>query len=63
MCAICDEAKKLPRHKALQLIATAMQNPNNKDLACLDKTIGEVIGEPEPEVDRKKDAAWERSRS
>lgn len=58
MCEICSEAKKQPKAIALKTIAVAMQNPKNKDKACLDKTIGDIIGEPEPEVDREKDAAW-----
>jgi hypothetical protein len=63
MCVICDEARSLPKRKALKTIAVAMQNPKNKGLACLDKVIGDIIGEPEPEVDGEKDAAWVEANS
>jgi hypothetical protein len=58
MCAICDDAKSKPTHIGLSIISTAMQNPKNKDLACLDKTIGDIIGIGDAEQDKEKDAAW-----
>jgi hypothetical protein len=58
MCDICAKARSQPRHLGLSTIATAMQNPKNRDLACLDATIGDIIGMSEADIDVEKDAAW-----
>jgi hypothetical protein len=60
MCTICDQARKLPKHKALALIANAMASKNTSP--CLDKTIGDIVDEPDPIVDRYAEGAWESRR-
>lgn len=60
MCTICDKARTLPKHKGLDLIGKAMLKPNAP--ACLDKTIGDIVDEPEPVVDRDAEGAWESRR-
>lgn len=60
MCWICDKARRLPQKEALELIASAIRNGGAK--RCLDQTVGELVGEPEPEVDKDAESAWERGR-
>ena len=63
MCSICSEAKKLPKDKALKVIADAMMDRKTSGRACYDETIGLICGEPEPVVDREKEAAWAKGNS
>lgn len=60
MCATCDVARKLPRPEALKVIARAMTRKGFPQ--CLDKLVGELVGEPEPTVDRATERAWEKRR-
>ena len=60
MCDICDKARKLPKAKALEAVAQAMQKRGFPP--CLDRLVGELVGEPEPKVDRAAEQAWESRR-
>lgn len=58
MCDTCNKARKLPVPAALKLIAQAMQQRSAP--SCLDRLVGELVGEPE--TDRDAEGAWESRR-
>jgi hypothetical protein len=60
MCTTCDKARKLPKNAALAIIAQAMQQRGAG--VCLDRLVGEIVGEPEPKADAGIEAAWESGR-
>lgn len=60
MCTTCERAKRLPRTEALKVVAQGMALRGYPK--CLDKLVGELVGEPEPEVDRDAERAWESRR-
>lgn len=46
MCDICDNARAArPLKKALDIVAHAMQQRANRGRDCLDKLVGELVGE------------------
>jgi hypothetical protein len=63
MCATCDKAKGLPLDQALKLVQQEMQQRENRSsLAHLDNLLGDLIGMPEPKVDREAEGTWESRR-
>lgn len=61
MCTSCDRARRAPKHEALKIIAAAMCIRGGYP-KCLDKLVGELVGEPEPVVDQAAERAWESRR-
>ncbi len=45
MCDVCDRVRRLPLHKALTAVASAMQDKRNRGRECLDGLVGELVGE------------------
>jgi hypothetical protein len=59
MCRTCDDAKKLGTERGLKLIGEAMKKGKNPE--HFKKTLDNMLGTDEPEVDEEKDDAFERS--
>lgn len=59
MCKVCTKAKALPAKEGLKLIGDEMRK--GKDPEHFKKALDTMLGTTEPVVDKKADAAWERS--
>lgn len=66
MCGICTKARKLPVKDALAFLAREMAKADPKGMSgprpCVDKTIGELAGIDEPELNADADAEWQARR-
>ena len=51
MCDICDKARTQPLKRALDTIATAMQQRQNRGRTCLDDFVGELVGQKSTGLD------------
>jgi hypothetical protein len=61
MCAICDQATKLPVDQALKLVGEAMKKRGGKR-GCLDKLVGKLVDVGLDDRNMKAEEEWERGR-
>ncbi len=60
MCQICETVKSLGTvDEALKYIA--WKSIDGLLPPCVDKLVGELIGEPEPQVDKKGESDWSKA--
>lgn len=59
MCQICDTAKDLSVDEALKFIG--WKSVDGVLPPCVDRLIGELIGEPAPEADRRMERDWTKA--